>query len=151
MAKDLARNKRVRYDYDLIETYEAGLKLIGTEVKSVRAGRMSLQGAFITLHDNEAYLTNATIPPWQPNNTPDSYDPVRSRKLLLAKAELKQLLGTKESQGLTIVPIRAYTKGRTVKLEIALARGKKKYDKKQSKKEADIERDVDRIIRGKDY
>lgn len=148
--KALAYNKRAPFDYELMEKYEAGLVLLGTEVKSVRAGHMSLRGAFVTIHNNEAYLTNATIPPWQPSNTPETYDPQRSRRLLLKKEELKELVGSHHTHGLTIIPIRVYTKGPHVKLEIALARGKKKFDKKEAKKERDIERDVDRLLRGKE-
>jgi len=149
--KNLAFNKRAKFDYEILETLEAGLVLLGTEVKSVRAGNMSLKGAFVTIHDEEAWLTNATIPPWQVKNAPDDYDPVRSRKVLLKKSDIAQLIGNKQSQGLTIVPISVYNKGARIKLKIALAKGKKKHDKKQSKKEADIKRDVDRVLRGKDY
>ena len=150
MSRDLAYNKRVRFDYDLQESLEAGIKLLGTEVKSVRAGHMSLKGAFVTIHEEEAYLTNATIPPWQPKNAPADYDPTRSRKLLVQKEQLKRLMGAKQAQGLTIVPIRVYVNRGQIKVEIALARGKKTYQKKQQIKEADIQRDVDRLIRGKE-
>ncbi|MDP3997935.1 MAG: SsrA-binding protein SmpB [Candidatus Andersenbacteria bacterium] len=148
--KTLAYNKRARFDYETLEKMEGGLVLLGCEVKSVKAGNISLKGAFITVHNGEAYLTNATIPPWQPKNTPESYDPMRSRKVLLKKSELKQIYGNKQAKGLTIVPIRVYNKGSRVKIEIAVARGKKKYDKKQAKKERDIQRDVDREVRGKE-
>lgn len=146
----LAYNKRAVFDYELMEKYEAGLVLLGTEVKSVRAGHMSLRGAFVTLHNGQAYLTNATIPPWQPANTPETYDPTRPRQLLLKKVELDQLMKSRQAEGLTIVPIRVYNKGPHLKLEIALARGKKQFDKKQVKKERDIARDVDRLLRGKE-
>lgn len=149
MAKDLAFNRRATFDYEILETIEAGLVLLGTEVKSVKAGHMSLKGAFVTIHDEKAVLTNATIPAWQPKNSPDSYDPTRPRQLLLKKSELKSLIGAKQAQGLTIVPIRAYIKHSKVKLEIALARGKRQHKKKEQKKEKDIERDVDRMMRGK--
>lgn len=149
--KALAYNKRVKFDYQLIDTFEAGIALLGTEVKSVRAGHMSLRGAFVTIHNSQAYLTNATIPPWQPKNTPASYDPTRPRRLLLKKSELKQLIGTRKSQGLTIVPVRVYNNRGKIKLQIALARGKKKYDKRQAKKAKDIQRDIERVLRGKDY
>ncbi len=149
--KNLAFNKRAKFDYEILDSIEAGIVLLGTEVKSVRAGNMSLKGAFVTIHDEEAYLTNATIPPWQVKNAPDDYAPLRSRKLLLKKSDIAQLIGNKQSQGLTIVPISVYNKGGKIKLKIALAKGKKKHDKKQSKKEADIKRDVDRVLRGKDY
>ncbi|HLD25935.1 MAG TPA: SsrA-binding protein SmpB [Candidatus Andersenbacteria bacterium] len=147
---DLARNKRARFDYDIIETLEAGVALLGTEVKSVKAGHMSLRGAFVTFHGEEAYLTNATIPPWQVKNAPGDYDPTRPRKLLLQATEVKHLLGSKQAKGLTIIPIRAYTKGPRVKLEIGLARGRKKYDQKQTKKERDIQRDIDRVLSGRE-
>lgn len=148
--KTLAHNKRAKFDYRLIETYEAGLHLLGTEVKSVRAGNASLRGAFVTIHEGEAWLTNATIPPWQIKNAPANYDPTRPRRLLLKKSELKHLTGSRQAGGLTIIPVRLYPKGGTLKLEIALARGKKKYDKKQQKKERDIARDVERFLRGKE-
>lgn len=150
MAKDLTRNKQALFDYEILENLEAGVELLGTEVKSVKAGHMSLRGAFITIHDDQAWLTNAAIPPWQAKNTPDSYDPLRSRRLLLKKTELKQLLGTRKSRGLTIIPLRAYTKRGRVKLAIGLARGKKKHDKKQTLKERDILRDTERMLRGKE-
>lgn len=148
--KDLAYNRRIKFDYQVKELFEAGLVLLGTEVKSVKSGNMSLRGAFVTIHEGDAYLTNATIPPWQPKNTPDDYDPIRSRRLLLKKSELKQLIGAKKAKGLTVVPIRVYNKGGKVKVEIALAKGRRKADKKQIKKERDILRDVERILRGKD-
>lgn len=148
--KSLAINKRARFDYNIQETMEAGLALLGTEVKSVRAGNMSLKSAFVTIKDNEAWLTNAVIPPWQLPNAPQGYEPDRPRRLLLKKSELKTIIGNKSSQGLTIIPIRAYTKRGTIKLEIGLARGKKKYEKKEQKKERDIKRDVDRMLRGKE-
>lgn len=147
--KDLSYNKRAKFDHELLETFEAGISLLGTEVKSTKAGHMSLKGAFVTIHDEEAYLTNATIPPWQPKNTKDTYDPTRTRKLLLKKSEIKQLMGSRKSKGLTIVPIRAYNKGGRIKLEIALAKGKKQHEKKQQKKEADIKRDTDRLLSDK--
>jgi len=148
--KTLALNKRVRFDYEVLDKFEVGLSLLGVEVKSVRAGNMSLRSAFVTIHDDQAWLTNAVIPPWQPKNTKDDYEPDRPRQLLVKKSELKQLIGAKQAKGLTIVPIRVYTKGPWLKLQIALARGKRKYDKKQTKKERDIKRDVERVLRGKE-
>lgn len=148
--KTLAYNKRAKFDYEILETYEGGLQLLGTEVKSIRAGHMSLKGAFVTVHGEEAFLINSTVPPWQPANAPVGYDPTRPRKVLLRKEELKHLIGSKEAKGLTIVPLRVYNKGIRVKLELGLARGKRQYDKKQKKKERDIQRDIDRVLRGKD-
>ncbi len=148
--KDYAYNKRAGFDFELLEMFEVGIVLLGTEVKSVRAGHMSLKGAFVTMHNGEAYLTNATIPPWQASNTPASYDPVRSRKLLLNASEVKYLLGRIVEAGLTVVPVRAYAKGPNIKIEVALAKGKKQYNKKEKRKERDVKRDVDRLIRGKE-
>jgi len=150
MAKDLAFNKRAVFDYTLLEKIEAGLQLLGTEVKSIRAGHMSLRGAFVTIHNDEAFLTNSTVPPWQVKNAPGDYDPMRTRKLLIKKSELKKLIGAKQAQGLTIIPIRVYTNHGKIKLEIALARGKKQFQKKEQKREQDIERDVARFLRGKE-
>lgn len=150
MGKDLAFNKRAVFDYELLETFEAGLSLLGTEVKSVRAGHMSLKGAFVTIHNNEAMLTNSTIPAWQIKNAPVDYDPTRPRRLLLKQSELKELIGTRKNMGLTIIPIKVYSsKSGKLKLQIALAKGKKQYNKKEAKKEQDIKRDVDRLMRGK--
>jgi len=148
--KALAINKRARFDYEIIETIEAGLSLLGTEVKSVRAGNMSLRGAFVTLHNEEAYLTNATIPPWQIKNAPGDFDLLRSRKLLIKKSELKHFIGSKKEKGLTMIPLRVYTRGPRIKLEVGLARGKKKYEKKEQKRERDIRRDTERLLRGKE-
>jgi SsrA-binding protein len=145
----LAYNRRAGFDYDVLEIFQAGIVLLGIEVKSVRAGQMSLRGAFVTWHDGQLILTNATIPPWQPSNTSDTYEHTRSRRLLLRQGEIKQLIGGTE-QGLTIIPLRVYTKGPTIKVEIALARGKKRFSKKEAKKERDIRRDVDRMLRGKE-
>jgi SsrA-binding protein len=152
MQKDLAFNKRAIFDYEILENFEAGLSLLGTEVKSIKAGHMSLKGAFVTIHNGEAYLTNATVPPWQIKNAPSDYDPVRARRLLLKKSELDMLVGARQEQGLTIIPIRVYN-GRfgKVKLQLALAKGKKQYNKREAKKEQDIARDVQRVLRGKDY
>lgn len=151
MGKDLAFNKRALFDYEILESFEAGLSLLGTEVKSIKAGHMSLKGAFVTIHHNQLLLTNALIPPWQVKNAPENYEPSRPRALLLKKSELKRLLGVKRAEGLTIIPIRVYN-GRSgkIKLQMALAKGKKMYNKKEAKKEQDVKRDVDRLLRGKE-
>lgn len=145
-----AYNKRASFDFELLETFEAGIELLGTEVKSVRAGHMSLRGAFVTMHNGSAFLTNANIPPWQAANTPGTYDPTRSRRLLLSSSQLKYLIGKTAEQGLTVVPVRVYPKKSHIKVEIALAKGKKAYNKKEKKKEQDIQRDIERLLRGKE-
>ncbi|MCE9642905.1 MAG: SsrA-binding protein SmpB [Candidatus Andersenbacteria bacterium] len=147
---DLAYNKRAHFDFEILETFEAGLVLLGTEVKSVRAGHMSLKGAYVTMHNGNAELTNATIPPWQIANTPKSYDQTRSRRLLLSAEELKYLTGKISHTGLTIVPIRVYNKGSVLKVEIGLAKGKKLHNKKEQQREKDIKREAEIFLRGKE-
>ncbi len=146
---NLAINRRARYDYELLNKYEAGLVLLGHEVKSVKAGHMSLKGAFVSIKDNEAYLTNALIPLYKFTSTKIEYDPTRSRKLLLKKSELKSIIGKKSVEGLTLVPIRVYIKGRLVKLEFALAKGKKKYDKRKSIADRESKVKIGRALRSR--
>jgi SsrA-binding protein len=146
---DYAYNKKAGFDYLFLEKYEAGLVLFGFEVKSIRAGHISLQGAYVIVRGNEAYLLNATVPPYQMKNTPDSYDPVRSRKLLLNKKEIDSLAGATKQKGLTLVPIRVYNKSGKIKLEFALSRGKKSFDKRDSISKRESDRRIRREIRGK--
>jgi SsrA-binding protein len=146
---DYAYNKKAGFDYLFLEKYEAGLVLFGFEVKSIRAGHISLQGAYVIVRGNEAYLLNATVPPYQMKNTPDSYDPVRSRKLLLNKKEIDSLAGATKQKGLTLVPIRVYNKSGKIKLEFALSRGKKSFDKRESIGKRESDRRIRREIRGK--
>ena len=145
----LAHNKRARFDYELLQKYEAGLVLLGHEVKSVKTGHVSLKGAFVTIRGGEFYLTNAMIPLYKHAGNITDYDPTRSRKLLLNKAEMKSLIGKKQTEGLTLVPLRVYTKGRHVKLSFALAKGKKKHDKRQAIAERESRRKVSRALRTK--
>lgn len=140
-------NKKARFDYEFLETFEAGLVLSGHEVKSIRAGKAKLDGAHVVVRGGEAFLVGATIAPYQPANTPDTYETDRTRKLLLVKKELAKLEREGEQAGLTIVPIRLYNSNRKVKLEIALARGKKKTDKRETIKKRDTKRAIDRIMK----
>ncbi|PIR68292.1 SsrA-binding protein [Candidatus Nomurabacteria bacterium CG10_big_fil_rev_8_21_14_0_10_35_16] len=136
-----AENRKVRFNYEILEKYEAGIELLGVEVKSVRASKMSLEGAFVVIRGGEAFLINAHIQPYQPKNTPEDYDELRNRKLLLTKKEIEKLAESEKNKSLTIVPISVYNKNRKIKLEIALVKGKKKYDKRETikKRETDIE------------
>jgi SsrA-binding protein len=136
----LAQNKKAYFDYEILETYEAGIELIGLEVKSVRNKNARLEGARVLIRGGEAFLVGATIPPYQRSNTPDSYDDGRTRKLLLAKKEIAHITGKEHEKGLTLVPIKLYNKGRNIKLEFGIARGKKKSDKRDKikKRESDI-------------
>jgi SsrA-binding protein len=143
----IATNRRARFDYELLNKYEAGLVLSGQEVKSIKTGHLSLKGAFVTIKNNEAYLTNALIPLYQFASANLEYDPTQSRKLLLKKSELKSIIGKKSTEGLTLVPIRVYTKGRLIKLEFAVARGKKKYDKRKSIAQRESQRKINRALK----
>lgn len=146
---DYAFNRQAVYDYEFLDKYEAGLILNGQEVKSVRAGHISLQGAYAVIKNGEAWLLNAAIPPYQPNNAPDNYDPARSRKILLHKHEIHSLIGQSKQSGLTLVPIRVYNNKGKIKLEFALARGKKIRDKRQAIGRREADRRIQRAVRGK--
>ena len=137
----LAINKRANFDYEILEKYEAGLVLVGHEVKSVKTGHVSLREAFVTIHQEELYLTNAHIPLYKHAGKVPDYNPTRPRKLLLKRSEIKHLIGRARTQGLTLVPIRLYTKRRYLKLQFGLGKGKKEYDKREKiKKRDDIRR-----------
>lgn len=138
----IAKNKRAYFDYTILETYEAGIVLQGFEVKSVKLSHMSLQGAYVIVKDNEAFLLNAHISPYQPQNMPKDYDPTRTRKLLLRQSEIKTLIGKSNAQGLTILPLSLYNKKGKVKVEIGLAKSKKKYEKRELIKKRDMEREM---------
>lgn len=144
---ELASNKRARFDYEILDTYEAGIELRGHEVKSAKSGRMNLIGAFALIRGNEAWLLNASIPPYQPKNAPPGYDPERSRRLLLKRAEIRELTGKTAEKGLTLVPLRAYTKRALVKLELGLGRHKKKADKRETIKKRVAAREIARAIK----
>ena len=137
-----ANNQKAFFDYELISKFSAGLELLGLEVKSVRRGKMNLRGAFIAVRGSEAYLVGADIPAYQPKNAPKDYDATRPRKLLLSKEEIEWLRAAEATKGLTIVPLSVYNKGRFLKLDLAIARGKKKYDKRQAIKKREIEREI---------
>ena len=142
-------NKRAGFDYTILEEIEAGLELHGFEVKSLRAGHGSLNGARVVARGGEAYLVGATVPAWQVLNAPKSYDPERPRKLLLSGKEIAQVASAEGEKGLTIVPLKVYNKGRHLKLLIAIARGKKKEDKRQSIREREEKRQIHRSLKTK--
>ncbi|KKQ86939.1 MAG: SsrA-binding protein [Parcubacteria group bacterium GW2011_GWF2_38_8] len=139
-----AENRKARFDYQILEKYEAGIELLGVEVKSVRGGKMSLEGAFVIVRGGEAFLINSNIPPFQVNNSPKDYDPLRNKKLLLTKKEINTLTGSERNKSLTIVPISVYNKGRKIKVEIALVKGKKKHDKRETIKKRETDREIRR-------
>lgn len=143
-----AENRKARFNYEILEKYETGIELLGTEVKTVRGGQMSLEGAFVIVRGGEVFLINANIPPYQVKNAPKDYDPLRNRKLLLTKKEINEL-SKNEKTNLTIVPLSVYNKNRKIKLEIALVKGKKKFDKRETLKKRDTDRELRREYRGK--
>ena len=145
-----AENRKARFDYEILEKYEAGIELLGVEVKSVRGGRISLEGAVVIARGGEAYLINSNIPPYQPKNAPKDYDPLRNRKLLLTKKEIAELAGSEKNRSLTIVPISVYNKNRKIKVEIALVKGKKQFDKRKALEKRETDRSIRREMRGKE-
>lgn len=140
-------NKKAFFNYEILEKFEAGLVLLGGEVKSIRNNHYSLQGAYITVEDEEAWLVKAMIAPYQPKNMVAGYNPERKRKLLLNKKELQYLQGKTKEKGLTIVPLKVYNKHGQIKLEIGLAKGKNKSDKREVLKKRIAERDIARTLR----
>ena len=128
----LAINKRAKFDYEILETFEAGLVLAGHEVKSAKTGHVSLKGAFVTFKGTELYLSNSTISLYKQAGGVGDYDPTHPRKLLVKKSEIKKLLGKVRTEGLTLVPLSMYNKKGLVKLEFALGKGKKKLDKRRT-------------------
>ncbi|MCU0678602.1 MAG: SsrA-binding protein SmpB [Candidatus Pacebacteria bacterium] len=142
-----ANNKRAHFDYEILETIEGGLVLLGTEVKSIRAGRAKLDGGYVVVRGGEAYLVGASIPAWQPINASKSYDPERPRKLLLKEKELLKVTRDTDKQGLTAVALSLYNSGRNIKLSFGIAKGKKKADKRESLKARDVKREIERTLK----
>jgi len=144
---DLSQNRRARFDYEILETYEAGMELLGTEVKSVKSGQAGLSGSFAVAKGEEFWLLNASVPPYQPKNSPKDYNPLRSRRLLLHKKEIKELIGKTSERGLTLVPLKLYNKAGKIKILLGLARNKKKKDKRETIKKRETEREIAREIK----
>ena len=143
----LLENRKAKFNYELTRSYEAGIELLGFEVKALRAKQGNMEGAYALVRGGEAFLTGMHIPPYQPKNTPKEYEPRRTRKLLLTKKEIAELTDAEGTKGLTLIPISVYGKGRKIKVELALARGKKKYDKRETLKRRDAERHMQRTLK----
>ena len=141
------KNKRAYFDYEFLESFEAGMVLMGQEVKSIKSGKMSLAGSYVVLKGGEVYLMNANIAPYQPQNAPQDYFPTRSRKLLLKKKEIKYLFGKSQEKGLTLIPLRVYSNKGKLKLEFAVSRGRKKADKKELIKKREAEKEMRRALK----
>lgn len=144
----LVSNKRASFDYTILDRFEAGVHLTGSEVKSLKSSHASLEGAFVRIIGSEAYLVNAQIFPYI-YARPEGYEPRRTRKLLLHKKEIVSLKTKLEGSNLTLIPLSWYTTGSLIKLEVGLARGKKQYEKRETKKRADIKRELEIEYRGK--
>ena len=144
--KLIANNKKAFHDYFIEDTYEAGIALAGTEVKSLRMGKCSVKESFVRIQNGEVYIYGMNISPYEKGNIFNK-DPLRERKLLLHKSEIMQLLGKVQKAGLSIIPLSLYFKGSMIKAEIALARGKKLHDKRDSAAERDAKRNIDRALK----
>jgi len=142
-----AHNKTATFNYEVIDKYEGGLSLLGYEVKSVKNKQASLKGAYIVVRGDEVFLVGASIPPYQPKNTPEDYDSLRPRKVLVTKKEIKKLIDIEKTKGLTLIPISLYNKGRNIKLEFAVARGKKQFDKRETIKKREAKIEIDRTLK----
>lgn len=142
-----AENKKISHEFEIQETFEAGIELSGLEVKAVRAHKMSLTGSYVFPRHGEIWLVGATIAPYQPNNTPKDYEPTRERKLLLRKQEIQYIIGKFSTKGLTLVPLRVYNKNNRIKLLLAVARKFKKHDKRERIKERETDRKVERTLK----
>lgn len=146
--KIVATNRRARHDYELLDTYEAGLVLTGTEIKSIRAGRVSLQRSFVQNKGDELWLMEAHIAPYERAGY-EKHEPTQPRKLLLHRREINQIIDAMTLKGLTMIPTKLYLKDGLAKVEVALARGKKKYDKRADLAKRDADRQVERALREK--
>jgi SsrA-binding protein len=142
----IARNRRARFDYHFLETFEAGIVLGGTEVKSLRSGKANIADAYGIVKDGEIFLLNAHIQPYESRGYAN-HEPTRSRKLLLHRREIRRLIGAVERQGLTLIPLELYFKGGVAKIALALAKGKKQHDKRDTEKQRDAEREMARVGR----
>lgn len=145
--KVLGENKKAYFNYQILERFEAGISLIGQEVKSIKTKGVNLAGSYVVIKDSEAFWIGTKVPPYQPKNAPPDYNPQRSRKLLLKKSEIKYLIGKSKERGLTLIPLRVYTKNGKIKLEFGIAKGKKKFDKRDLIKKREAEREIERALK----
>ena len=143
--KVLAENRRARFDYEILETIEAGIELRGFEVKSAKAGRFNIAGSYAIVRGGEAWLVNSQIPPYQPKNAPPDYDPARTRRQLLQLKEIKRLVGTLKGKSVSLVALRAYLKHGFIKIELGVGRSKSKGDKREVLKKRSAEREMRRM------
>ncbi len=143
----ITKNKKALFNYEILEKFQAGIVLTGQEVKSIKLGRINLQGSFVVLKGEEVYMVGANVPPYQPKNLRIEYNPSQSRKLLLTKHEISQLIGKSQQQGLTMIPLVVYTNKGKIKIEIAIVKGKKKFDKREKIKNRETDREIRRTLK----
>ncbi len=152
--KVLAENKKAYYNYEILEKFEAGISLIGQEVKSIKTRGLNLAGSYVVLKGLtksgrlEAFWIGAKISPYQPKNTPSSYNQERTRKLLLKRTEINYLIGKTKQKGLTLIPLQIYTKNGKIKLEFGVVQGKKKFDKRELIKKREVKKEIQRVLKG---
>ncbi|MBF2036271.1 MAG: SsrA-binding protein SmpB [Leptolyngbyaceae cyanobacterium T60_A2020_046] len=146
--KVVSDNRQARHEYEILETFEAGLELLGTEVKSIRAGKVNLRDGYALIRDEEIWLHNVHISPHSTTNKVFNHDPRRTRKLLLHRDEIRRLIGKVEQKGLTLIPLKMILKRGWVKVDLALARGKKLHDKRESLKRKQEKREIERALKG---
>jgi SsrA-binding protein len=144
--RQITSNRRARHEYHIEETFEAGMVLTGTEIKSIRAGKVNLQDAYARIENGEAWLHNMHVSPYEQGNR-SNVDPMRSRKLLIRRGELGRLVGKLQTSGLTLIPLSIYIRNGFAKLDLALARGKKLYDKREAIADREARREVDRVLK----
>ena len=147
MSAKFAENKKAYFNYEILEKITAGIELLGFEVKAIKDGKMSLDGAYTIIRGSEAFLINSNITPIQPKNTPADFDPRRNRKLLLTKKEIKRLGDMENQKGLTISALSVYNIGKKLKVELGIVRGKKTHDKRESIKKRETDREIRRTLK----
>jgi SsrA-binding protein len=146
--KIISVNRQAYHDYEVEQTIEAGIELVGTEIKSIREGHVQLRGAYAQARHDEIWLENANIALYEHGNR-NNHEPMRNRKLLLHRKEINQLLTKVQTKGMTLIPLKLYLKGGKAKVELGLCRGKKLYDKREAIAKRDVQREIERIVRGR--
>jgi len=149
MSAKFAENRKAYFNYEILEKITAGIELLGFEVKAIKAGHMTLDGAYAVIRGGEAFLIGSAVAPLQPKNAPTSYDERRNRKLLLTKKEIQRLSELENKNGLTIIALSVYNSGHKIKVELGIARGKKKSDKRESIKKRESNREIDRTLKNR--
>jgi len=145
----IAENRKAYFNYEILDRFEAGISLVGQEVKSLKTRGVNLAGSYVMVRNEELFWVGAKIPAYQPKNAPSDYEEERSRKLLLRKNEIKKLLGKAKEKGLTLIPLRVYSKNAKIKLEFGLAKGKKEIDKRELIKKREIQKDIERELKSR--